>query len=204
MKAILVLAFLVAAFSSQAQQSLKDALYGGKLKMDTGTVIRKTEDWKSKIDTSTKKPEPPKTVQTILVRDTVSGALVAVPDSSVNLSSTTAGGGPATVTAPAVTAPRDNNKIWKDYMDSITANVKMEVMPNKKIKDGAYSVLIEYEIGLQGQVDIMNVTCSPENTFLANQIKERLMLTAPQLNPLLSTTGKPRKALKKQMMTLSK
>ena len=42
MKVIVTIAFFVLAGSVQAQ-SLKEALYGGRLKNDTGAVIKKTD-----------------------------------------------------------------------------------------------------------------------------------------------------------------
>ena len=76
-------------------------------------------------------------------------------------------------------------------------------MPDKKIKNGTYFVLVDYEIGIDGQVAINNVTPSPDNSFLRDQIKERLNLTAPRMNPVLSN-GKPRKVVRKFNFTLNK
>ena len=56
MKIFFSLAFLLVSAVVFSQSSLKDALYSGKLRLDTGTVIRKGEDLSSRIDTSTKKP----------------------------------------------------------------------------------------------------------------------------------------------------
>ena len=61
MKKSLLFLLMVAAFSAGAQQkqSLKDLLYGGKLKLDSTAVIRKSDDLSTKIDTAAKKaPEP--------------------------------------------------------------------------------------------------------------------------------------------------
>jgi hypothetical protein len=83
--------------------------------------------------------------------------------------------------------------------------LKAEVLPNKKIKNGAYYVMLEYEIGPDGQVTINSVATSPENSFLQQQVKDRLTLTAPQMNPpAASTTGKPRNAVKKYNFTVTK
>jgi hypothetical protein len=164
-------------------------------------VIRKGEDLSTKIDTTTRKKtveaEKPKVVTASL-------------DSSGNIVTTTI----QTETAPAMVldstgtpvaaAPKDNNKAWKDFMEEFTTGLRTEVMTSKKIKNGTYSVLIEYEIGTDGQIGVTNVNISPENSFLAEQVKERMTLTAPRLTPLLGTNGKPRKAVKKQTITLSK
>ncbi len=180
-------------------QKLKDLLYGGKLKNDSGTVIRKTDDLSTKIDTTTKKPVEPEKINPPT-------ATTSVGDSSVNKTTP-----PTDAATPAAnkpennTAPKDNNKIWKEYMDSLVSNLKAEVLPNKKIKTGAYYVMLEYEIGPDGQVTINSVATSPENSFLQQQVKDRLSLTAPQMNPpAAATTGKPRSAVKKYNFTITK
>ena len=55
MKKWILFLLLVSTVTANAQ-SLKDALYGGKLKNDSSSVIRKTDDLSTKIDTSRKKP----------------------------------------------------------------------------------------------------------------------------------------------------
>ncbi len=202
MKPVILLALLVTAASVNAQ-SLKETLYSGKLKSDTGTVVRKGEDLSTKIDTSTrKKPAPVAEVEKPKV---VTASLDAAGNIVTTVQSEAA---PPVVLdstgTPIAAAPKDNNKSWKDFMDEFTTTLRAEVMTSKKIKDGTYSVLIEYEIGTDGQVSATNINCSPENSFLAEQVKERLTLTAPRLTPLLGTNGKPRKAIKKQTIILTK
>ena len=69
MKKGILFLLLVTTLTSNAQ-SLKDGLYGGKLKTDSGTVIKKGDDLSSKIDTSKKKPvEPEKTKITAVAMD---------------------------------------------------------------------------------------------------------------------------------------
>lgn len=195
--AILLLAMLAVAISADAQ-TIKELLYSGKLKSDTGTTIRKGDDLSTKIDTTTRKPvvvPEPEKPRLVSVKDSV----LAARDSSLP---------PMTVreeaAAVSAIAKKDNNILWKDYIDSLTGSLRAEVLPSKKIKSGTYSVLIEYEIGLDGQVTANSVSSSPESSFLDQQIKERITLTAPQLTPLLNANGKPRKAVKKQMLTLAK
>ena len=53
MKKGFLLLLLISSFFANAQ-SLKEALYGGKLKNEAGTVIRKGDDLSTKIDTATK------------------------------------------------------------------------------------------------------------------------------------------------------
>jgi hypothetical protein len=203
MKTVILLAIMVTAVSASAQ-TLKDALYGGKLKTDSGTVIRKGDDLSSKMDTTTKKlPDTGKTKAMLVARDS---SITAGGDSSIVGLSTPTSSGVNTPEIPkeTVAAPKDNNRIWKDYIDSITLDLKKEVLTSKKVKEGVYSVLIQYEIGIDGQITVNSVSASPESSFLEQQIKERITLSAPQLTPLLAGNGKPRVAAKKQMLTLAK
>ena len=64
-------------------------------------------------------------------------------------------------------------------------------------------MLVEYEIGEDGNVTVVTVSSDPSNTFLERQIKERITLTAPKLAPIIAN-GKPRKIVRKQLITLSK
>jgi hypothetical protein len=197
MKATILLAILVCAISAQGQ-SLKDMLYSGKLKTDSGTVIRKGEDLSSKIDTTAKKPaaEQPKSIA--VTKDSASG--ISAGDAAANTTITVADN-PST---PAAVAPKDNNTIWKEFIDTLTGSLRTEVLTSKKIKNGTYSVYIECEIGTDGQVSVNTVSSAPANSFLEQQIKDRITLTAPQMNPQLNANGQPRKVIKKQMLTLSK
>lgn len=56
--------------------------------------------------------------------------------------------------------------------------------------------MVDYEIGLDGQVTVTNVFPSPENKYIQEQVKERLSIDTPRLNPVLSGNGKPRKVVK--------
>ncbi|MCW3115947.1 MAG: hypothetical protein JWM28_29 [Chitinophagaceae bacterium] len=193
MKKCFLFVILISSVITNAQ-SLKDALYSGKLKTDTGTVIRKGDDLTSKIDTSRKKPVDSEKTRSIAPgRDSSTSGLVSPIDSAA---------APGIVAKENVT-PKDNNKIWKEYIDSLTSTLKTEVLPSKKIKSGTYYVLIEYEIGPDGQIAINSLSCSPESSFLEQQVKERFTLTAPQMIPLLSN-GKARKVVKKYTLVLSK
>lgn len=202
MKKGILLVILVSSITANAQ-SLKDALYSGKLKTDTGTVVRKGDDLASKIDTNRTKPvEPAKTKVAVVARDSSTKELRTQIDSAAITGADMKDNN--VVSKDNNVVSKDNSRIWKEYIDSIAGTLKMEVLPSKKIKSGTYYILVEYEIGTDGQVTINNVSCSPENSFLQQQVKERLTLTAPQMNPLLSAYGKPRKVIKKYNFTLSK
>src|ERR1044071_2454821 len=89
MKKSILIILLISTFSVNAQ-SIKDLLYGGKLKTDSGTVIRKGDDLSSKIDTSKKKPvETEKTKMAVVSRDSIAGSItqadsVAMPAVAMN------------------------------------------------------------------------------------------------------------------------
>jgi len=196
MKKGILFLFIVTTVTANAQ-TLKDALYGGKLKSDTGTLVRKTDDLSSKIDTSRKKQvEQEKNKLTAKTMDPAGKKMTAQADSTAI----------ATVDKMDNNAAlKDNNKIWKEFMDSMIVTFKAEVLTSKKIKSGTtYYMLVEYEIGTEGQVTITNVYPAPDNSYLEQEIKKRLTLTAPQLNPVLSSNGKSRKVIKKYNFTLSK
>jgi len=195
MKKGILLLLLVSSVVANAQ-SLKDALYGGKLKTDSGTVIRKGDDLISKIDTSRKKPVEPEKIKVVTVVGDSSARVLATQSDSIKIAGVDKNDN--------VVVLKDNTKIWKEYMDSVIGTLKTEVLPSKKIKNDTYYVLVEYEIGIDGEVTINNVWPSPENSFLQQQVKERLTLTAPRLNPVLSGNGKPRKVIKKYNFTLAK
>ena len=174
-----------------AQQTLKDALYGGRLKNDSGSVIKKTDDIKSKIDTSQKK-----TLE-IKAKDSVAKAEVradSVKQEKIK----------ENVVAASKDITKDNNTLWKEFIEKLNVDVQTEVMTSKKVKKGTYSVLVDYEIGIDGVVFVINVATEPSNSFMEGQIKERIMQGAPKLQPALLSNGKPRKSNKKQMLSYSK
>ena len=202
-KAILFL--LLAGTINANAQSLKDLLYSGKLKMDSNTVIRKGDDLSSKIDTSTKKPaEPAKVKITTIPGDPgkktnpQADSLTAGP--GINDSLATAGSDVPDNNAPV----KNNNQVWKEYMDSLVSLLKTDVLPSKKIKSETYYLYVDYEIGTDGQVNVTNVVSSPENSFLAEQVKDRLVLTAPQLSPVVDSSNKPRKVKRKYNFNITK
>ena len=191
---------LVAAFGSAVQaQSLKDLLYSGKLKNDSNTVIRKTDDLSSKIDTTTKK-----VVMVDSVKQTSPKAVTAATAPPSGAVETVQINDTAAATVEAVVPEKNNTAIWKSYMDSVISSFKTELLPNRKVKKETYYLMVQYEIGTDGQVSINNVLSTPENEFLQSQIKERLSLTAPQLSPVEDSSQTARKVKKKYSFTLTK
>ena len=63
---------------------------------------------------------------------------------------------------------------------------------------------MEYEIETNGQVNITNVTSTPENDFLRDQVKSRLIVSTPQLNPALDSNNKARKVKRKYTFNVTK
>ena len=200
MKAVILLVAILATTVSAHSQKLKDLLYGGKLKLDSGAVIRSSDDLSTKIDTSTKKPVTAEKVNTINTTPDIAANGTVIP---VTTTTAATGTDPATTTT-AATVAKDNNQVWKDYVTEFIGTMKTEVLPSKKVKEGSYSILLECEIGTDGGIAVNNVSCVPENSFLAQQVKERFMLGAPRMTPLLGANGRPRKAIKKQTITLTK
>ena len=202
MKAIiLTVAVLISATLSA--QNLKDLLYGGRLKSDTGSTVRKTDDLSTKIDSNAYK----KAVEARrLQEEATKNELIASGVDSVQAAVIASGGDTLTTTPGMPPPPKDvkeNNVSWKFYIDQLVGTLRTEVLPDKKIKEGSYAVLVEYEIGEDGNVTVVTVSSDPSNTFLERQIKERITLTAPKLAPIIAN-GKPRKIVRKQLITLSK
>jgi len=178
-------------------QTLKEALYGGKLKTDSGTVIRKGEDLGSKIDTSKKKPVEVDKNKTVVVKKDSVMSTVTPPLDTTKL---------AVVTDSAVAAPptvKSNNQIWKQFIDSASAQLKRDVLPDKKIKSGTYYILIDYDIDVDGKVIINNATPDPADRNLQELVRQTLEAAAPTMNPILSN-GKPKRVSKKYNFVLTK
>lgn len=198
MKFILSLAIIFLSLVSQGQQSLKDALFSGRLKNDSGSVLRKGEDLTTKMDSvsrvktieqsiaKTNTPSTPNNIQ-------ASGNENAVQGNANNPS-----------TPAAKNTSKDNTAVWKEYMDGLANTLKEEVLTSNKIKAGTYYILVNYEIGTDGEITVSSVASTPANTFLQDQIKQRITLDAPKMNIELNQYGQPRKAVKRYNFTLVK
>jgi len=212
MKKLLLLVLVMFALNAQSQ-SLKDLLFSGKMKTDSGTVVRKGEDLKDKVDTATKKPAPapvavpapvagekPKPAQG--TKDSVSTVTApAIAPANAEAVKPAEEAAPA---SPQATATRDNNRIWKEFVDTVLGSIKAEVLSSKKIKKGDYSITIDYAINVDGSVTIGNIFVSPESSHLQEQLKERLGIDTPKLNPMMNTNGVARKVNKRYTALLSK
>ena len=195
--------FLLVVFTASITQaqSLKDMLYSGKLKKDSNVVIRKGEDLSSKIDTASRKPET----------EVVKAAPVQVDPEKKNTNADTAivvaEGNAETPVIPVVNASvvsKNNNQVLKEFVDSLVTTLKAEVLSSKKIKKETYYLYIDYEIEPTGQVNILNVVSNPENDYLQDQVKQRLLLGFPVLQPAVDSNNKPRKVKRKYNFTVTK
>jgi len=214
MKKTFLFLLLIGSVCAHAQ-SLKEALYSGKLKNQAGTVIRKGDDLASKMDTATKAPAKDSAIAKAegtadsstkkLVAQTDSAATAVMNEQSTTTDSTDTVATEAVDAAKQIaSASKDNNAVWKAYMNTLIGSLKTEVLPSKKVKRETYYIMVSYAIGTDGQVSINNVLITPENEFLQQQIKDRLALDAPKLHPVLSSSGTPRKVTKKYSFTLTK
>ena len=207
-KLLLILVLLVSGSISVKAQSLKELLYGGKLKMDSNAVLRKTDDLKARIDSGQKKPVD--SVKNITANSTTiqnDSARVIVssvsPDSGIVSSNVNTVVNESALKTPAAPA-KTNTKIWKEYSDALANTLKAEVLSNKKIKKESYFVLVAYEIDTTSQVNITNVTTTPTNALLQSEILQRLQNEPPLLSPMLDSAGKPRKTKRTHSFTVVK
>lgn len=194
MKTSILLAILLFAINSNAQQSLKDLLYSGRLKSDTGSVVKKDDDLSTKIDSTAKKRAD--SIKAKMKADAAMDSSITTTDIQNNPGSTTA--------ASTSIEGKDNNTIWKEYMDNVVSILKEEILPSSKIKSGTYYILVVYEIDTDGQVAVTSVASTPDNSYLTEQIERRLKLTAPEMHAELNAYGNPRKAVKRYNFTITK
>ena len=230
MKKGILFLLLFGSFFAQGQ-SLKEALFSGKLKNEPGTVIRKGEDLSTKIDTSTRR--------TVANTDSVKTTAVAANDNSTTNAAAQANATPAAGTnpaatnpattgsnatpkpetaavpadtaaatdaaaAPAAAKPKDNTALFKEFMESFKSTLESEVLPNKKLKKGNYYVQLTYVIGTDGQTTVTDLYVDPENKFLQQQIADRLATEMPKLNPVLNSNGTARKLTRRYNFTFEK
>ena len=184
--------FLVFCAANVNAQSLKDALFSGNLKTDSSKLIRKSDDLSKLIDSTQKRRND--SIMAAKLKDSVmvdpqTGAVVAGTDQADNPS--------------AKPELKDNDVLLKEFVDSVISTLNTEVLPDKKIKSGSYFIIISYEIATNGQFAANSVTVNPENSFLQEQITQRLNLFAPRMNPVMFN-GQARKVVRKYNFNLTK
>jgi len=185
MKICLLILFALSFSHAISQQRLRDSLYGGRLKADTGkTFVSK--------DT---------TKYVVLKNETVSSQT----DENKKGSTNTTG-----INKPDESMPDSLNrlfyskqKLWKRFIETNTQIISQQADDTRKVKKGTYEIEVEYEIGLNGKLTTKGITCNPPNEFLIEQITE-LMKRPPVLSPPIYSDGKPRVLPAKQTITIVK
>jgi len=225
MKAIVLFTFILLTFSVKSQ-SLKEALYSGKLKADTGAVIRKGDSLKIQENMAQKiitdsinkvVADSIKLVADSIKKETIETAkkeaievakekAIAEGKDTTNIDTTAVINAMNAEAAKAENkaVSKDNNVVWKTYIDEMTASIKAEALQSSKVKKGNYFVLIDYRVNPDGQVSITSVSVDPQNSFLEQNIKDRLTLNPAKLNPIVDATGRTRTVNRKQTLNLNK
>ncbi len=165
--------------SSVMAQSLKDSLFGGKLKADTS---------KTYVSKDTGKYVPPKIYNASVQGDTKKTEVNKLDESMPDSLNKTF---------------YAKQKFWKRFIEINTTIISQQAADTRKVKKGQYSIEIEYEIGLNGRITTTAINCNPANAFLTEQVTE-LMKRAPVLSPPVYNDGKPRKLNATQTMTIIK
>lgn len=212
MKALVLASVLLLAFSANGQ-SLKEALFSGKLKADTGAVLRRG-------DTATIRENMAQKEADLLIEDSLKKvAADSIREEALAIKkekALAAGQDTSAVTLTAedtaqlanpnavAEAPKDNNTIWQSFVDSLTTLIQTEVLPSPKVKKGAYYVVVDYEIRTDGDVRIKNVMVDPENSYLHQQLKDRFTLDAPKMIPIVDANGRTRNVSRKQVLNFEK
>ena len=185
MKILLLTLFSSILFQATAQQRLRDSLYGGRLKADTGKTF---------VSNDTSK-------YVVMKNETVSSQA----DEKKKTGTTT-----VQINKPDESMPDSLNKLyyskqrlWKRFVESNTQIISQAADDTRKVKKGTYDIEVEYEIGLNGRVTTKNVTCNPPNEFLMEQVTE-LMKRSPVLSPPVYADGKPHPLSATQPITIVK
>lgn len=185
MKILSLIILLACSMSLHAQKTLRDSLYGGKLKADTGARY---------VSNDTSKYVAPLTLK----NDAVSPA---VPGEKRNNDVPKLD--EATMPDSLNKSYYARQKVWKRFIETNTQVISQQANDTKKVKKGEYQVEISYEIGVNGRVTNSAVTCNPPNEYLTEQYTE-LMKRAPVLAAPVYSDGKPRALPATQTVTISK
>ena len=172
-------------FSQAMAQRLRDSLYGGKLKADTGqTFVSK--------DTSK---------YVVLKNQNISSQPGEKKKGDINN---------VVINKPDESMPDSLNKLfyskqkqWKRFIETNTQIISQQANDTRKVKKGTYELEVQYEIGLNGRITTKGITCNPPNEFLTEQVTE-LMKRPPVLSPPIYADGKPRPLPATQPITIVK
>lgn len=184
MKISFLIVFTLVVSQVMSQQRLRDSLYGGKLKADTGKTFASNDTSKYVVlkneNVSTQSGEQKKT------------------------------GGITAINKPDESMPDSLNKLfyakqrfWKKFIENNTQIISQQADDTRKVKKGTYQIDVEYEIGVNGRITTKGITCNPPNEFLLEQVTE-LMKRTPVLSPPIYSDGKPRTLAATQPITIVK
>ncbi|HLG39127.1 MAG TPA: hypothetical protein VI461_05635 [Chitinophagaceae bacterium] len=181
----IVFLILLSFFISQVMgQRLRDSLYGGKIKADTGkTLVSKDTSKYVVLQNETVSSQPGEKQTGANAAGTVK-LDESMPDSLNKLF-------------------YSKQKQWKRFIETNTQIISQQADDNRKVKKGTYEIEVEYEIGLNGRVTTKGIACNPYNEFLILQVTE-LMKRPPVLSPPIYSDGKPRVLPAKQTITITK
>ena len=179
MRLLFLYSFLFFA-SSVMGQSLRDSLFGGKLKMDTNKIA---------VSKDTGKYIPPKVYNASAPTDAKKGEVNKLDEPTM----------PDSLNKTFYA----KQKTWKRFIEINTGIISQQADDTKKVKKGEYIIDIDYEIGLNGKVKANEIVCNPPNEFLIEQVTE-LMKRVPTLAPPIYSDGKPKPLLAKQSITITK
>ena len=212
MKKGLLFLLLLSSVITNAQ-SVKEALFGGKLKNENGSVVKKGDDLSTKIDTTTRKVPDSTIAKKIVLTDSLKKQTITSDVSAVN-NAEVQNVNPAVKDTALVdnegvntiieTPAKDNNALWKDFVNNVSNSIKTEALSSKKVKNGTCYITVSYSIETDGQVTINSVSLSPENAYLKQQVQDRLNIDTPKLNPVLNSSGAPRKVTRNYNYTIVK
>lgn len=182
-------------------QSLKDSLFGGKLKNPHKQVEAARDSARQAAKDSAVLIAPAK-------KDSPSPAAGPVTAATEN---TGAVAQPVAEAAkPDDTMPDSLNqlyyakqKAWKRFIDQQTLILATQADESKKVRKGEYYIEFDYVIGLNGRVKASNIICNPQNEFIIASMTDILTRT-PVLAPPVYGDGKPRPLSAKQQITILK
>lgn len=172
MKLFFLFTLLILTMSVSAQSRLRDSLFGGKLKADTGATFV-SKDTGKYIAPLTIKSEPVTGVPGTKKSSEVQKLDETLMPDSLNKSY------------------YSRQRVWKRFIESNTVVISQMANDSKKVKKGEYLIEIAYEIGINGKVTTNGVTSSPQNEYLVEQYTE-LMKRAPLLAAPVYADGQPR------------
>lgn len=182
---LLGLALVSTSIATRAQ-TLKEKLYGGQIKADTGAVFVSKDTSKYVV-----KENPVITAAPVVAGQKQQEPAPQLANNDQNF--------PDSLNKLYLSRQR----LWQRFITSNVAIITDEAKGSRKVKKGVYDIEIEYEIGLKGRVVTRSITCEPNNPFLLEKFTE-LMTRPPVLSPRIHADGQPRVSVQKQPVRIEK